>query len=245
MMPKFLLPLCLWLSLSLPASAALGLKPDGHLDMMVLRKAYMESEFEKVRGSLEGFLKKHPKDVSREEKIFTHMYLGVICAADSNSQVKAESHFNALLQLAPHIEPVDMFVPPKIQDLFDRIKRDFLKKQDYEKRYDAFGNPIAPAGEPKHSGASGKDSATLAQTQTQNQSLNQKDPNTGKAPLTGKTPKEDPRLSESGSHAWLWWTAGSAAALAVGVGAYLLIVANETPEPNRSSADGTLPQAGP
>ena len=43
------------------------------------------------------------------------MYLGVICAANSNSKTRVESHFNALLRLSPHIEPVDMFVPPLVK----------------------------------------------------------------------------------------------------------------------------------
>jgi hypothetical protein len=126
--------------------ASVGIRQDGHLDMPVLRKAYMESEFERVQSSLETFLRHPPDTATREEMIFTHMYLGVIYAADSSSEAKAESHFNALLRLSPHIEPVDMFVPPKIQDLFDRIKRDFMKQAQYREKFDAFGNPIAPTG---------------------------------------------------------------------------------------------------
>ncbi|MDB5106478.1 MAG: hypothetical protein JWP91_4167 [Fibrobacteres bacterium] len=228
MIPKLPFPIATAISaivlllFSAPAMAALGIRQDGHLDMPVLRKAYMESEFELVRASLEGFLKKHPKDVSREEKVFTHMYLGVICAADSNSQVKAESHFNALLQLSPHIEPVDMFVPPKIQDLFDRIKRDYLKREEYEKRFDAFGNPIQPEG---------SDSAAHLQT------AKPADPDNPSGKSTdGKTPA----LTDDGSRSWLWWTVGSAAVVAAGVGVYAIMASEDAPEPNRSEVDGTL-----
>src|SRR4051812_30711243 len=135
--------LALLLFLQIPASvrSAFGLRPDGHLDMVVLRKAYMESDFEKVQSGLEAFQKHPPADASLDERIFTHLYLGVIYAADSNAVVKAESHFNALLRLSPHIEPLDMFVPPRIQELFDRVKHDYLKREEYEKRYDSFGKP--------------------------------------------------------------------------------------------------------
>jgi hypothetical protein len=199
-----------------PAIAALGIKPDGHLDMKVLRQAYMESEFEKVRISLEGFLKKHPTDVSREEKVFTHMYLGVICAADSNSQTRAESHFNALLKLSPHIEPVDMFVPPKIQSLFDRIKMDFMKREEYGKNHDSFGNPIVHAK---------TDSVQSS----------------GKTPQGGQQPSgKDPAVSDDGGNSWVWWTVGSAAIVAAGVGFYALSGDDENPSPKRTEVDGTL-----
>ena len=209
--------LFLILAQSFQVCASLGIKRDGHLDMPVLRKAYMESEFESVRNSLEGFLKKHPKDATREEKIFTHMYLGVICAADTNSEYKAESHFNAVLRLSPHIEPVDMFVPPKIQNMFDRIKQDFQRREEYVQKYDAFGNPLAPSGPdtgmgiPKGSGLS--------------------EPGTGKGRAA---------VSEPGTHSWIWWTLGSAAIVAGGVGIYVAVASEDAPDPKTISADGTL-----
>jgi hypothetical protein len=219
----FLMLLIVFLLPSFPATVPLGIKRDGHLDMAVLRKAYMESEFESVRASLEGFLKEHPRDVAREEKIFTHMYLGVICAADSNSEAKAESHFNSLLKLSPHIEPVDMFVPPKIQSMFDRIKQDFLKREEYVQKYDAFGNPI---------GVPGRDSA--AATAVIGHAVGY---DSAKASGSGK---RVPSVSNKGKHAWIWWTLGSAAMVAGGVGAYALIAPDEEPAPRVLSADGTL-----
>ncbi len=242
---KFLLPFYFCLSACLPAAAALGIKPDGHLDMPVLRKAYMESEFEKVRASLEGFLKKHPKDVTRDEKIFTHMYLGVICAADSTTEIRAESHFNALLQLSPHIEPVDMFVPPKIQDLFDRIKRDYLKRQEYEKRYDAFGNPIASGPDSAYAspnatapGVGGNPNAPQGETHPARKDA------AGDAPRTGAQSAKHPAISANDRHAWVWWTVGSAAVVAASVGVYVLVASDPSPSPHRTTADGTL-RAGP
>lgn len=119
------------------------LLPDGHLDMPALRKAYIESEFTSVRTTLESFMKAHKTDATRDEKVFLHIYLGVIYAADSLSSAKAESHFNALLELRPNIELVDMFVPPQIQNMFDRVKHDYLRMKEYNKHYDALGHPLS------------------------------------------------------------------------------------------------------
>jgi hypothetical protein len=223
---RFTLAVCM-LAISPAGSAQLGIKPDGHLDMPVLRRAYMESEFEKVRGTLETFLKKAPQDATRDEKVFTHMYLGVIYAADSAAEVRAESHFNALLQLSPHIEPVDMFVPPKIQDLFDRIKRDYLKRQEYTSRYDSFGNPISPEGDSTHTDPVPKDPTATGPS--------------GKNPVGNPPAKTPPAVSAGSSHAWVWWTLGSAAAVAAGVSLYTLTGSTETSAPHRTTVDGKLP----
>ncbi|MEO6095551.1 MAG: hypothetical protein ABIW76_07695 [Fibrobacteria bacterium] len=202
------------LTSSFPIFAALGIKTDGHLDIPVLRKAYMESEFEIVRASLEGFLKNHDKDASREEKIFTHMYLGVIFAADSNSEFKAESHFNALLRLSPHIEPVDMFVPPKIQNMFDRIKQDFLKQAEYREKFDAYGNPlVVPA----------RDSLKRPAY-----------------PKQAEPAKHGDSVSDGEKQSWIWWTVGSAAVIAGGVGIYIATASDNEPPQKTISADGRI-----
>lgn len=129
------------------AFAALAAEPfisaQGRLNMGLLRKTYTEGDFEPVRETLETFMKKHEQGATRDEKVFAHIYLGVIYAADSASDVRAEHHFNALLALAPNVELVDMFIPPKIQHMFDRVKGDFIRAQEYGRKYDALGNPIA------------------------------------------------------------------------------------------------------
>lgn len=143
---RFIL-LFLWLGSIVPGAAAEAtISKEGRLNMAFLRKAYTEGEFEPVRQTLETFMKKHEQGATRDEKVFSHIYLGVIYAADSSSSVRAEHHFNALLDLAPNIELVDMFIPPKIQHMFDRVKHDFIRAKEYGRKYDALGNPIAEGG---------------------------------------------------------------------------------------------------
>ena len=182
------LALLFWIGgFACPVIAASGLKPDGHLDMPEIRQSYLDGEFAAVRETLEGFRKNHPKNVSLDEKIFTHMFLGILCAADSGSPAKAESHFNALLQLSPHAQLAEMPMPPGVEALFDRIKKDFLKSRE----------PPLPAA-------------------------------------------SAPAISAGPRHAWVWWTAGSAAAVAAGLGVYALVAGGDAPSPNRYTADGTL-----
>lgn len=135
------------------ARAAVGLLPSGHLDKPALRKAYEESDFEKVKAALESYRKSPPKDATLEEKILTHKYLGIIYATDSATAIRAESHFNQLLELSPNIELVDMYISPKIQSFFDRVKAEFNHKRNYSNRYDELGMPRQP--EPPRDSARG------------------------------------------------------------------------------------------
>ncbi|MEO6095552.1 MAG: hypothetical protein ABIW76_07700 [Fibrobacteria bacterium] len=106
-----------------PAFAALGIRTDGHLNMPELNQAYLGGEKPEVRLVLEGFLKHHPADVTREEKMFTHLYLGVLWAPDSQAMARAASHFEALLRLDPEADPGDLPMPLAVRNFFVRVKR--------------------------------------------------------------------------------------------------------------------------
>jgi hypothetical protein len=116
----------------------------------------------------------------------------VIYAADTSTRIRAESYFNRLLDLAPNIELIDMYAPPKIVEIFERIKEEKRKDKLYREHFDAYGNPIQPLTSPT-TALPGKEK---------------------------KVP--DPKIKqEKSSHAWVWWTIG-AAAVGAGVGFYFL-----------------------
>jgi hypothetical protein len=209
MKKKVRLLVCLLLAmLALPCRAEYGITPQGRLDMDGLRKAYTEGDFDPVRKALESFMKKNGKTATRNESVFAHIYLGVIYAADSSSGVRAENHFNALLDLAPNIELVDMFIPPKIQFLFDRVKQDFLRTQEYGKKYDALGNPLPEGTTAKAEPAPYGDADAR----------------------TGKTGSVKPKRSGA---QWAWWGVGAAAVVGAGVGVYYLTAVEEDAGSNR------------
>jgi hypothetical protein len=106
-----------------PAFAALGIRADGHLDMSELNQAYLDGEKPEVRSVLEGFLKHHPADVTRDEKMFTHLYLGVLWAKDSLAMARAARHFEALLRIDPEADPGDLPMPLAVRNFFVQVKR--------------------------------------------------------------------------------------------------------------------------
>jgi hypothetical protein len=106
-----------------PAFAGLGIRADGHLDMPELNQAYLDGEKPEVRSVLEGYLRRHPADVSRDEKIFTHLYLGVLWAQDSLAMARAASHFEALLRMDPEADPGDLPMPLAVRNFFVQVKR--------------------------------------------------------------------------------------------------------------------------
>jgi hypothetical protein len=217
MAARFVFLILAWASACRPAFAGFGINPDGHLDMPSLRNAYMEEEFKRVRASLEGFHKVHPKDVTLEEKAFTHYYLGAIFASDSNSLLMAEGHFKALLRLFPDFEAPGIPVSPAALTLMNRIKGENGGQAGYEKGFDAVETPKAKATLRLAGDAESAKGAKMA--------------GDGKSPAVA-SPWRD--------KTWLWWTVGSTAIVAAGVGYYAVNEASGKPSPKRMEVDGTL-----
>jgi len=170
--------------------AVLGLQSNGKLDMPAVQALFREGELEKVKIILENYLKESTKgdSLSRGEQIFTYKYLGVIYASNPDERIRAESFFNQLLPLAPNIELTDMFASKAIQKIFVETQKDFLRAQEYNSKYDAFGNPLPGV----------KGSA----------------------------------VTESKSHAWIWWAAGLTAVAAGSGTAYMMMQDEPTPRPS-------------
>src|SRR5690606_33123721 len=145
-----------------PASASeFGIRKDGKLDRAVLSKAYKESDWDELSKTLEAYLRGTVlTKIDVEERIFAYKHLGVIYAADWNTQTRAESFFNQLLELSPEIEIVDMYVSKKISDFFREVKQDFKKQKAYSSNYDEFGRKLkgtaGPTVEPGDSRFEGK-----------------------------------------------------------------------------------------
>jgi hypothetical protein len=140
-MPRTFFTLILTAFLAISAHAEFGLNPDGTLDTAGIRQAYIESDFDKIKALLETRTADKARPLSREEKVFAYKYLGVLYAAEI-AQVRAENYFNRLLELSPHIELVDMYASPTIQEMFQKVKADHKSRAEYAKNYDALGNPL-------------------------------------------------------------------------------------------------------
>lgn len=112
------------------------------LEFPAIEKAYQDGELGEVKADLEGFLKEQGEGATREELIFSYKYLGVVYAADSSQQAKAESYFHRLLTLSPQIQILDLYPSPRIQEIFQRIQTEFRARTEYTHQYDSFGNPV-------------------------------------------------------------------------------------------------------
>jgi hypothetical protein len=106
-----------------------------------IKNLYNEGEFEKIRVSLEDFLKKSGKTSQPKERIFAYKYLGVIYAAEPQGYPLAETYFYQLLKLAPNAHLSDMYVSTAIEDVFSRTQVRFRKENQENLEFDEFGNP--------------------------------------------------------------------------------------------------------
>ena len=106
-----------------------------------IKSHYREGEFEKIRVTLEDFLKKSGKTSAPKERIFAYKYLGVVYAAEPQGYPLAETYFYQLLKLAPNAHLSDMYVSTAIEDVFSRTQLRFRKENQDILEFDEFGNP--------------------------------------------------------------------------------------------------------
>lgn len=111
-----------------------------------IKGLYKEGEFEKIRITLEDFLKKSGKTSAPKERIFAYKYLGVVYAAEPQGYPLAETYFYQLLKLAPNAHLSDMYVSSAIEDVFSRTQTRFRKENQDILEYDEFGNPRKKQG---------------------------------------------------------------------------------------------------
>lgn len=226
--PRILIAFAL-LVFARPAQAQGGLRPDGHLDTAALRDAFLQSDIPMVRGTLEGFMKAHPKEVGRDERIFTHLYLGAIYAGETGARALAVGHFRSLLKLDPGHDPAAMYFTPGAQALFEEARSGLAREKAVS----------APGGEtPRGEAASAASSTAPPRNAPQTAAA----PARASAATAPAPPRPAPAVAaREANRAWLWWTLGSAAAaVGAGVGVYALVQATSDPGPRRVDVDATL-----
>ena len=105
------------------------LDPDA-LDRKKVNDYYFDGEFEPVILELELFIKTHP-NMSKRDRIFAYKHLSVVFAADPTTRLKGESYMYQLLKLAPTIEILDMYVSDNIKSIFNNVRTDYIKTEEY------------------------------------------------------------------------------------------------------------------
>lgn len=229
-----------------------GLLSDGHLDTAAVRDGYLRADMPFVRATLEGFAKTHPREVGPAEKVFTHLYLGAIYAGEANGRARAEAHFRAALRLDPYSDPANLYLPPATKTWFERLRADVLRAQA-EVPSDETG-PAEPARSREGSMAQAYPPqpsvpalpAPVPDRETGSLSAPVSAPITASISAPEPAPTAAPLAPEASvaagpaSRGWLWWTLGTAAATAAGIGTFAWMETNSKPAPHRVQVDATL-----
>jgi len=109
--------------------------------------SYRDGDFEVVRSTLESALKKDlvkgidARPLTREERVFAYKHLGVIYAANPQDEGRAKNMFIKALEISPRLEIMDLYPSDRIHALFAKARSDLNKEQEYQRGYDALGNP--------------------------------------------------------------------------------------------------------
>jgi hypothetical protein len=188
------------------------------LDFSSIEKSYLDGELQDIKVTLEDFLKENSRTASRQDLIFAYKYLGVIYAADSISQPKAESYFHQLFTLAPRIEIMDLYPSARIQETFRRVKMEFKARAEYADQYDSFGNPVENSAGVDSETASAREKSS--RTKAGESSSHSKPPtSTTNSSSSDSSPRRTSEMTQS-NHPSLWLWVGGAALLGGGVFAY-------------------------
>jgi hypothetical protein len=119
-----------------PAAAVPKAAPppaEGKSQPLILRQqaihiAYNEGDFERVVAEIEAFQKAN-KTFTRGDSIFISKHLAVVYTANPNTREKGKYYMYRLLEMVPSAELVDMFVSDEIDRIFDRVRKEFLTRQ--------------------------------------------------------------------------------------------------------------------
>jgi hypothetical protein len=217
-----------------------GLLPDGHLDTAAVRDGYLRADMPFVRATLERFAKTHPREVDPAEKVFTHLYLGAIYAGEANGRARAEAHFRAALRLDPYSDPADLYLPPATKTWFERLRADMLRSQAEFPS----GEPGLPVAQPSREGPLAQSPSPRPPVPTDPALAPDRETVPVSAPMPAPVSErpvpESSVAAAPASRGWLWWTLGTAAAAAAGVGTFAWIETNSKPTPRRVQVDATL-----
>lgn len=98
------------------------------LRQQAIHIAYNEGDFDKVIAEIEIFTKAN-RTYSRADSIFIAKHLAVVHTANPSTREKGKYYMYRLLEMVPSAELVDMFVSDEIDRIFDRVRKEFLSRQ--------------------------------------------------------------------------------------------------------------------
>lgn len=110
------------------AAAANGPQAPMPLPQQAIHIAYNEGDFDKVVAEIEAFTKVN-RTHSRADSVFIAKHLAVVYTANPGTREKGKYYMYRLLEMVPSAELVDMFVSDEIDRIFDKVRKEFLARQ--------------------------------------------------------------------------------------------------------------------
>ncbi|MBW8886838.1 MAG: hypothetical protein JF616_03680 [Fibrobacteres bacterium] len=98
------------------------------LDQKKIHADYNDGNFEKVTNALEAFMSSH-KTYSLQDSVFIAKHLAVVYTANPDTREKGKYYMYRLLALLPSARLVDMYVSDEIDRIFDKVREEFLARQ--------------------------------------------------------------------------------------------------------------------
>lgn len=113
-----------------PTPAARKSAPAGPvvLRQQAIHIAYNEGDFDKVIAEIETFTRAN-RTYTRADSIFIAKHLAVVHTANPSTREKGKYYMYRLLEMVPSAELVDMFVSDEIDRIFDKVRKEFLSRQ--------------------------------------------------------------------------------------------------------------------
>lgn len=111
-----------------PASVVQAPAGSVQLRQQAIHIAYNEGDFDKVTAEIQNFTQAN-KTYTRADSIFIAKHLAVVYTANPGTREKGKYYMYRLLEMVPSAELVDMFVSDEIDRIFDKVRKEFLARQ--------------------------------------------------------------------------------------------------------------------
>jgi hypothetical protein len=106
------------------------------LDLTRIHAEYGEGNFETVVQILENFRAQHPQSRARDS-FFVAKFLGVVYTANPSTKEKGKYWLYRMLQIDPSADLVDLYVGEEIDNVFQKVRQEFIVRRNYRGINDA------------------------------------------------------------------------------------------------------------
>ena len=112
-----------------PGSPAISAQPVV-LDQKKVHAIYSEGDFDAVIAVIDTFTRANPT-YPKADSVFIAKHLAVIYTANPATREKGKNYMFRLLDLLPSAKIVDMFVSDEIDHIFEKVREEFVIRQEY------------------------------------------------------------------------------------------------------------------